>query len=92
MSSMVDIKWTPAAGAGSLRFTKRARDALGEDYSQWLDDGAEAADAALEVGLALRCAMRRVDYLGRGHTLPVLQQALLLVLVFHLFMLTCSRT
>eukprot|EP00729_Bicosta_minor_P013438 gene13438-8872_t len=45
---MVDIKWTPAAGAGSLRFTKRARDALGEDYSQWLDDGAEAADAALE--------------------------------------------
>ena len=46
---MVDIKWTPAAGAGSLRFTKRARDALGEDYSQWLDDGADAADAALEV-------------------------------------------
>lgn len=33
---MVELKWTAAEGSGSLRFSKRVRDALGEDYSKVL--------------------------------------------------------
>ena len=31
----MDVKFTPSDDAGSLRFSKRVRDGLGEDYARW---------------------------------------------------------
>ena len=71
---MARARWTPADGAGSMRFSKRYRDTAGEEYAQWLDDDAPpftASNVATVVGgvLLLLCALalaRRIVHLVRS--------------------------
>ena len=36
-TASLEARWTPAKDAGSARFSKRYRDAAGEDYKRWMD-------------------------------------------------------
>ena len=45
----LEAKWTPAEDAGSLRFSKQYRDAVGENYEQWLEPEPDPSSVAVAV-------------------------------------------
>lgn len=65
----MDVKFTPSEDAGSLRFSKRIRDGLGEDYARWsstdLELHLERLGQDVGVTLVVSCTVLVVGVLAR---------------------------